>query len=102
MQKLIAIDKDLKRSMNIDLGDPRGSPTNLMFALSQQMGLGLVHAAVHGAVAASGAHAGGVGHLLARQGVEGAVTRVNALTLRRKVRRSLAPPPTGENWLSPD
>jgi hypothetical protein len=39
----------LKRSMTVGLGGARGSPTNLLFALSQQMGLGLVH----GGVAAS-------------------------------------------------
>jgi hypothetical protein len=86
--------------MNIDLGDPRGSPTNPLFALSQSMGLGLVHAAVHGGRAAVGGD--GIGNIAAQAALKGAGDRINALNLRRHVKRHLAEPPPGENWLARD
>ena len=98
MRKLIGIDKDLKRAQNIDLGSSRGSHTNLMFALSKSMGLGLVHAAVHGGLAAMGG--GGFGNLVAQHALTSGAAKVNVLTLGRKVRKHLAPGPQGENWLN--
>ena len=98
MRKLIGIDKDLKRAQNIDLGSSRGSHTNLMFALSKSMGLGLVHAAVHGGLAAMGG--GGFGNLVAQHALTSGAAKVNVLTLGRKVRKHLAPGPEGENWLN--
>jgi hypothetical protein len=98
MRKLIAIDHDLKRGLNIDLGKGRGSPTNLLFALSQAMGLGLVHAAVHGGVAAMGG--GGLGNIFAQQGLSAAQQKILLANMRRNVRKHLAPPPQGPTWLS--
>jgi hypothetical protein len=88
----------LKRGLNIDLGKGRGSPTNLLFALSQAMGLGLVHAAVHGGVAAMGG--GGLGNIFAQQGLSAAQQKILLANMRRNVRKHLAPPPQGPTWLS--
>jgi hypothetical protein len=98
MQKLIAIDKDLKRSLNIDLGKARGSPTNLLFSLSKSMGLGLVHAAVHGGVMLAAPH--GVANILAEGAMRGAESRIGAWNLGRAVNRHLAEPPPGRNFLA--
>ena len=43
MQKLINLDMDLKRARLINLGKPRGSPTNMLRALSHSLGIETAH-----------------------------------------------------------
>lgn len=89
MAKLTAIDQDLKRAGRIDLGKPRGSPTNLFFEIANGLGLAGVHAAT--AFATSGT--GGVGNIVAQGMINAAKQRAGAFTLNRLTNRHLAPPP---------
>jgi len=97
MQKLIAIDKDLKRANNIDLGKARGSPTNLLFTLAQQMGLGAAHAIVHGGLAATVGP--GAANVFAHQALGGVQAKIGQYRLQRRIRKHLAEPAPGPNFL---
>jgi hypothetical protein len=90
MQNLINIDQDLKRSARIDLGAPRGSQTNLMFALARQLGIGGVHA-VTGALTA-GTPFAGLANIGAQQALTGLGRMIEQRRLGRMVDEALKPP----------
>jgi hypothetical protein len=90
MQNLINVDSDLKRAARIDLGKPRGSPTNLFFTLSRAMGIGAAHA-----VTAAATHGSGVANIMLQQAIQSGEARLGAWRLGRQVRRHLAPPEGG-------
>jgi hypothetical protein len=92
MEKLIALDKDLKRAGLIDLGKSRGSPTNLYGELAKGMGLA-------GAHAVTGLVAGGIPNLLLQQAASGVNRMGGRLLLERRTRQHLNPPPGGYNDL---
>jgi hypothetical protein len=93
MQGLINIDKDLKRTTNIDLGKARGSPTNLFFTLAKATGLGLAHT---GTSIVSG------GNPTANLFLQGAINQAQRVggnvLLRRQVNHGLAPPEGGYDY----
>jgi len=90
MAGLIAIDTDLKRAGNIDIGKARGSPTNLYFEVANALGIAGAH------VLAAAASAGpGVGNLLVGPAVEKAKSMVSGINLRRQTRKYMADPPEG-------
>jgi hypothetical protein len=86
MQTLINIDQDLKRAGRIDLGKPRGSPTNLYFELAQ--GLGIVGA--HSLVNLMGG--GPIANIGLQAGINAASRRLGAYRLNRLVRQATQPP----------
>lgn len=88
MAHLIAIDTDLKRAGLIDLGKARGSPTNLLGALAQGMGLGAAHAGM-------AALSPGFGNLALQGAITHGTPILGKVMLNRKVRNHLAPPPGG-------
>ena len=90
MQRLIAIDTDLKRAGQIDLGKARGSPTNLFGALAKDMGIGLAHA---GTVALTGGNVGA--NLLLQGAVQSGSNLLNRARLNSLTRKHLAPPAGG-------
>jgi hypothetical protein len=93
--KMLDINDDLKRAGRIDLGSPRGSPTNLYFELAN--GLGIVGA--HSLMQAAGG--GPVGSLLMQGGMDAVRQKLANFRLNRLVDNALnyppqAPPPAGQ------
>ena len=82
MGKLMDINDDLKRSGRIDLGQPRGSQTNLFFALANGLGIAGAHSLVH-------AMGGGpFANVILQRGIEGVQSRMlnmrlNSLAMSR-------------------
>jgi hypothetical protein len=87
--KLMDINDDLKRAGRIDLGSPRGSPTNLYFELAN--GLGIVGA--HSIMQAVGG--GPVGSAVLQGGISALKQRLANMRLNSLVERSLNYPPQG-------
>ena len=87
MGKLMDINDDLKRAGRIDLGQPRGSQTNLFFALANGLGIAGAHSLVH-------AMGGGpFANVLLQRGIEGVQSRMAGMRLNRLARESLNYPP---------
>ncbi len=93
MRGLLNIGKDLKRADNIDLGKARGSPTNLLFSLAKGTGIGMAHAAFSAMPGTTG-----VGNILLQGALDAAGKATGNVLLRRRVNRSLAPPPGGYDY----
>ena len=81
---LMRIDDDLKRAARIDLGKPRGSPTNLYFELAQGLGIAGAHSLIAGM--------GPVAHVGLQVGIGALQRRIGAANLNRLVRRALDDP----------
>lgn len=100
MRGLIAIDTDLKRAGQIDLGKARGSPSNLFGVLAKDMGIGLAHA---GTVALTGGNV--TGNILLQGAIQGGSNLLNRARLNTLTRKHLNPPPGGwqppANYLTP-
>jgi hypothetical protein len=87
MGKLMDINDDLKRSGRIDLGQPRGSQTNLFFALANGLGIAGAHSLVH-------AMGGGpFANVILQRGIEGVQNRMGNWRLNQLANESLNYPP---------
>ena len=87
MGKLMDINDDLKRSGRIDLGQPRGSQTNLFFALANGLGIAGAHSLVH-------AMGGGpFANVILQRGIEGVQSMMQNMRLNSLARESLNYPP---------
>ena len=85
--KLMDINDDLKRAGRIDLGKPRGSPTNLFFELANGLGIVGAHSLVH-------AMGGGpFANVVLQRGIEGIQSRIAGMRLNSLVEQSLNYPP---------
>jgi hypothetical protein len=93
MGNLMNIDDDLKRAGRIDLGKPRGSPTNLYFELAKGLGIAGAHSLAAGL--------GPVGNVGVQIGV-GALQRMSAnMRLNKLVDQSLNYPPGKDPRITP-
>ena len=93
MGNLMNIDDDLKRAGRIDLGKPRGSPTNLYFELAKGLGIAGAHSLAAGL--------GPVGNVGVQIGV-GALQRMSAnMRLNKLVEQSLNYPPGKDPRITP-
>jgi hypothetical protein len=93
MGNLMNIDDDLKRAGRIDLGKPRGSPTNLYFELAKGLGIAGAHSLAAGL--------GPVGNVGVQIGV-GALQRMSAnMRLNKLVDQSLNYPPGRDPRITP-
>lgn len=86
VQQLIAIHRDLKRANNIELGEARGSPTNLRGAVASAIGMPMAHAA-------AGAVLGPMGNAALHAGMKVVEPMLGARRLGRLTDEHLAPPP---------
>lgn len=89
MQSLINIDKDLKRAGLIKLGAAAGSPTNLLGALAENLGMGAAHSALSAIPVAGPILKAGADYLGQR--------RLQAMTAKH-----LAPPEGGYVYPEPE
>jgi hypothetical protein len=90
---LMNIDDDLKRAGRIDLGKPRGSPTNLYFELAKGLGIAGAHSLVSGM--------GPIANVGLQVGV-GALQRMSAnMRLNKLVDQSLNYPPGRDPRITP-
>jgi hypothetical protein len=94
--RLIALDKDLKRSGQIDLGKARGSPTHLFGTVAKGMGLAGAHAVT---ALASPLASLGLGNIILQGVVNHGVPIVGKMRLDQLTRRHLREPPGGFNPL---
>jgi hypothetical protein len=93
MSNLMDIDDDLKRAGRIDLGKPRGSPTNLYFELAKGLGIAGAHSLAAGL--------GPVGNIGVQVGVS-ALQRMSAnMRLNKLVDQSLNYPPSADPRITP-
>lgn len=88
MRSLINIDNDMKRAGLIKLGSAAGSPTNLLGALAETMGLGTAHAIV-------GAHTFGIGNALLNNATKAVSGKLAQYRLEKLTEKHLAPPEGG-------
>jgi hypothetical protein len=93
--RLMDIDDDLKRAARIDLGAPRGSPTNLYFELAQNLGI----AGAHSIVSAAGG--GPMANIGLQFGVQALQSRLGQRRLNRLVEQALDHPGQTGNALGP-
>ena len=93
MQRLINIDQDLKRAGRIDLGKPRGSPTNLFFELAGALGITGAHALT--AAMTAGTAFGGIANIGVQTGISAIQRRVGQRRINRLTEQALQPPPGG-------
>jgi hypothetical protein len=95
MRALINIDTDLKRAGLIKLGSAAGSPTNLLGALAQSMGLGAAHLAV-------GNVAPGLGNLALQGGIKALAGPLAKYRLDKLAAKHLAEPEGGYKFPEPE
>jgi hypothetical protein len=93
MQRLINIDQDLKRAGRIDLGKPRGSPTNLFFELAGALGISGAHALA--AAATVGTPYAGIANIGVQAGIGAIQRRLGQRRINRLTEQALQPPPGG-------
>jgi hypothetical protein len=95
MRSLINIDTDLKRAGLIKLGSAAGSPTNLLGALAETIGLGGAHAIV-------GAATHGVGNFVLNAGIKAVAGPMAKYRLDKLTAKHLAPPEGGYTYPEAD
>ena len=89
-QRLLDINDDLKRAARIDMGKPRGSPTNLFFELASSLGIAGTHAIT--AAATSGTPLAGIANVGVQTGLTAIQRRMGARRLHRMTQEALEPP----------
>lgn len=93
MQRLININQDLKRAGRIDLGKPRGSPTNLFFELAGALGITGAHALT--AAVTAGTPFGGIANIGVQTGISAMQRRLGQRRINLLTDQALQPPPGG-------